>query len=359
VERCAVTGANGFIGSNVVRELLRRGVEVTALVGADLDLENLSGLPIKVREVDVLEPRSVRLALEGASHLVHTAACYAFWSADPELPYRVNVEGTRNVLEAALDAGVEKVVYTSSTATLSPPFRLRGDADAPIDESDVLDVRRFLGPYKTSKAMAEGVALRMAARGLPLVTVHPTTVLGPGDRRPTPTGTIIVHFLEGRMKAYVDLWQNLVDVEDVARGHVLALERGARGERFILGGDNLSMRELVRTLAELTGRRPPRIAIPRAVMRGVAHVNEALSRRTGREPLVPLEAILHAGDSRPVRCDRAREALGYRARPARAVLTRALRWFVAQGHGEPELAARLEDEAAAAGDVTLQAARGG
>lgn len=336
---CAVTGANGFVGSNVVRVLLERGYDVRALVGADLDQENLRGLPVKVQEVDVLDAQSVRAGVDGASHLVHAAACYAFWSEDPQLPYRVNVEGTRNVLSAAREAGCERIVYTSSTATLSPPFRSNGVTD----EDAVLDLGRFLGPYKTSKAMAESLALRAAAEGLPLSIVHPTTVLGAGDRRPTPTGSIVVHFLEGRMKAYVDMAHNLVDVEDVALGHALALERGSRGRRYILGGENLSMRELVALLAELTGLPRPRLALPKPLMRVVARANEwASDHLTHRPPLVPREAILHARDARPVSVARARGELGLEPRPARQVLARAIRWFVSQGYGDPAIAERLD-----------------
>lgn len=335
---CAVTGANGFIGSNVVRVLLERGYDVRALVGGDIDQENLSGLPVKIHEIDVLDAASVRAALAGASHVVHAAACYAFWSQDPQLPYRVNVEGTRNVLQAARESGCEHVVYTSTTATLSPPF----GGDGLTDEDAVLDLRRFLGPYKTSKAMAESVALRAAAEGLPVSIVHPTTVLGAGDRRPTPTGTIVVHFLEGRMKAYVDMAHNLVDVEDVALGHVLALERGSAGRRYILGGENLRMRELVRLLAELTGLPAPRVAIPTPLLHAAARANEWLSDHvTRRPPLVPREAILHAEDARPVSVERARAELGFAPRPAREVLARAIRWFVSQGHGDPAIAERL------------------
>ena len=189
----------------------------------------------------------MRRGLAGNDAVVHSAACYAFWLPDPRDFYRVNVEGTRNVLAAARELGCRKIVYTSSTATLSPGFRT-GEAKGELgDEENVLDLRRFRGHYKMSKAMAEVVALREAARGLPVVIVHPTTVLGPGDRRPTPTGTIVVHFLNGRMKAYTNLMQNLVDVRDVAAGHALALEKGRPGERYVLGGENLPMSEIVTT----------------------------------------------------------------------------------------------------------------
>lgn len=342
IRSCTVTGANGFVGSQVVRELLRRGCDVTALVGADLGGENLAGLPVKLRELDLLDRGSVRRALAGAESVIHTAACYAFWKRDARDFYRVNVEGTRNVLETARELGVRRLVHTSSTATLSPGFRADERSDALGDEENVFDLRRFRGHYKMSKAMAEVVALREAARGLPLVIVHPTTVLGPGDRRPTPTGTIIVHFLNGHMKAYTNLMQNLVDVRDVAAGHVLALERGRPGERYVLGGDNLSMTEIVRMLAELTGLPAPWFALPHALLHVMGRVNEWLADHvTHREPLVPFEAKLHAVDSRPFSSEKARRELGFTARPAREVLIDAVRWFVSEGFCPPATAEKI------------------
>ena len=344
---CAVTGANGFIGSQVVRELLRRGFEVTALVGADLGTENLADLPVKLRELDVLDPAGVRRALAGSDAIVHSAACYAFWLRDPRDFYRVNVEGTRNVLAAARELGCRRIVYTSSTATLSPGFRTREAKGEPEDEENVLDLRRFRGHYKMSKAMGEVVALREAARGLPVMIVHPTSVLGPGDRRPTPTGSQIVHFLNGRMKAYTNLMQNLVDVRDVAAGHALALEKGRPGERYVLGGDNLAMSEVVKLLAELTGLPAPWFAIPHGVLHAMGLVNEWISDHlTHREPLVPLEAKLHAVDSRPFTSAKARRELGFQARPAREVLIEAVRWFVREGFCPAATAKRISEQPA-------------
>jgi dihydroflavonol-4-reductase len=342
LRQCAVTGANGFVGSQVVRELLQRGHDVTALVGADLGAENLAGLPIKIRELDLLDRGSVKRALAGADAVIHSAACYAFWKRDPRDFYRVNVDGTRNVLAAARELGCRKVVYTSSTATLSPGFHADATGAELGDEDNVLDLRRFRGHYKMSKAMAEVVALREAARGLPLVIVHPTTVLGPGDRRPTPTGTIVVHFLNGRMKAYTNLMQNLVDVRDVAAGHVLALTHGRPGERYVLGGENRPMSEVVRLLAEITGLPAPWFAIPHALLHGMGRINEWLSDHvTHHEPLVPFEAKLHAVDSRPFDSGKAQRELGYSARPAREVLIGAVRWFVSEGFCPPATAEKI------------------
>lgn len=339
---CAVTGANGFIGSQVVRECLHRGHDVTALVGSDLGCENLAGLPVKLRDLDLLDAAGVRRALEGCDALVHSAACYAFWMPDPLHLYRVNVEGTRHVLEAARALGVRRMVHTSSAATLSPGLGT-GDAAAPRgDEENVLDLRAFRGHYKTSKAMAEVVVLREAARGLPVVIVHPTSVLGPGDRRPTPTGSIIVHYLNRHMKAYAELTQNLVDVRDVAAGHVLALERGRPGERYVLGGENLPLSEVLRLLAEITGIPAPRFAIPHPLLAGLGRANEWISDFvTRRPPLVAREAALHARDSRPFSSEKAHRELGFRARSAREILVEAVRWFASEGYCPPATAERV------------------
>lgn len=330
IRRCAVTGANGFVGSSVVRELLGRGIDTVALVGADLDQENLASMPVKVREVDLLAPEGLRTALADCDAIVHTAASYAFWTPDPQRLYRVNVEGTRNVLEAARAVGAQRVVHTSSTATLSPGLGVEaGDVG---DEEAVLDLRRFRGHYKMSKMMAEVVALRAAARGLPLCIVHPTEILGPGDRRPTPTGAMIIHFLCGRLVVYVDMPHNLVDVEDVARGHVLALLRGAPGERFVLGGENLPMPGILELLSEITGIPAPRFALPRPLLGIVGRLSEAWADHVShREPMATIEAALHARDARAVDCSKAREALGFSARPAREVLMRSTRWFLDEG----------------------------
>ncbi|MCX5740073.1 MAG: NAD-dependent epimerase/dehydratase family protein [Proteobacteria bacterium] len=338
----SVTGANGFVGSHIVWELLHRGHEVTALVGADIDNHLLAGMPVKVRDFDLRDRASVRSALDGAEAIIHSAACYAFWKPDPREIYRVNVDGTRFVLDAARDLGVSKVVYTSSTATLSPIFRVPDDRDVPGDEEGVFDIRLFRGHYKMSKAMAEIVALRAAARGLPLVITHPTTVIGAGDCRPTPSGSMIQHYINGHMKVFVEMAQNVVDVRDVAIGHVLALEKGAPGERFVLGGDNLSMRELLAILAELTGIPAPRIALPLPLLSVIGRVMEWIADTiTHKEPAATLEAALHARDSRYVSIEKARRELGYAPRPARAVLADAVRFFASEGYCKPAVADRI------------------
>lgn len=336
--KCFVTGANGFIGSRVVRELLARGHEVTAGVGSDLDTRNLEGLDVPVRELDVLDAQATARALEGAEALVHSAAVYSFWERHPERMYRVNALGTRNVLRAAGEAGVRRVVYTSSAGTLTPSIDREID-----DEESLFDLGRFHGHYKSSKVLAEIAALREAARGLPVVIVHPTTVLGEGDRRPTPTGGMVVHFLNGRMKAYVETTLNVVDVDDVAEGHALALERGTPGHSYVLGSENLTMRELTRILAELTGLPAPRVAIPPRLLLLLGRANEWLANRvTHRPPLIDVESTLHAIGNRPLSSDEARKELGYRPRPARVALARAARWFLDNGYAPAARVRRVE-----------------
>ena len=334
-----MTGANGFIGSNVVRSLMREGYEVTALVGPGVGLENLEDLEVEIREFDLLDRDGVRAALTGGTHLIHTAANYSFWYPDPGLAYRVNVEGTRNVMEAARDFGYERIVHTSSTATLSP--FVRDPAEGPDtlgDEERTLNLRRFGGHYKSSKVMADMLVTRLAACGLPVVTVLPTIVLGEGDRRPTPTGSMIVHFINRRMKAYIEMPQNLVHVGDVADGHVQALERGRTGHRYILGGDDLDMRSVMRSLSNITGIPAPRVALPQKLLQALAVAEDWLARSVfPHEPLFPLEAALHARDSERFCTDKARKELGFRPRPADVVLHRAVAWFVADGHCRNQL----------------------
>ncbi len=337
MSRVFVTGANGFMGSRIVRELLARDYDVTALVGADLDTRNLDSLDVEVRALELLEPASVRGALTGGELLVHNAACYSFRQRDSARIYRVNVEGTRYVLEAALAHGYRKVVYTSSAATLTPA--IDGDAGA---EDSLFDLRRFQGDYKSSKVIAEIAVLRAAARGLPAVILHPTAVVGEGDRRPTPSGGMIVHFLNGRMKAYADTVLNIVDVEDVARGHVLALERGQPGHGYILGGENLHMRQVMELLSELTGIPCPKLSIPPRVLLAAARVDEWLARRLlRRAPTIDLEAALHALSSRPLASTRAEKVLGYAPGPARLALARAAHWYVENGYCAERYARRI------------------
>jgi dihydroflavonol-4-reductase len=342
VSVCAVTGANGFVGSNVVRELLRRGHEVIALVGADQDAASLDGLPVKIRDFELHDRESVRRGLAGAETVIHAAATYAFWAPDARDFYRVNVEGTRYVLDAAREHGVTKLVHTSSTATLSPSFENAEDPKRLGTEDGAFDLRRFRGHYKMSKAMAEELVLREAARGFPAVIVHPTTVIGPGDRRPTPSGLMIQQYVSGHMVVYLAMQQNVVDVRDVAAGLALALEKAPPGERYILGGDNLDMREMLAILADLTGIAAPRIPLPLPILRLAGVVNELFADHvTHKAPLACREQAMHVRDSRWVSIEKARRELGYAPRPARAVLAAAVHWFASEGFCKPEIAERI------------------
>ena len=344
--KCLVTGANGFVGSKLVRELASAGYQVRAGVGSDQGLANLDGLDVERQRIDLLDPATLAKAVAGCDVAFHTAAIYSFWNRDRERIYRVNVEGTRNVLEAARRERLRRVVVTSSTATLTPA--LGGGLGT---EEDVFDPRRFEGHYKTSKLMAENVALRAAAAGMPISIVHPTTVLGHGDRRPTPTGGMIVHFLQGRMKAYADTVLNVVDVEDVARGHRLVLEKGQPGQRYLLGGENLAMREIVELLSELTGLPAARVRLPPRLLLVLGAFGEWWADHvSGETPLIDRESALHARVNRAFDSTKAREELGFDPGPARRTLARALAWFIEYGVASPDVVRRIEARG------TLQAA---
>ena len=336
--RVYVTGGNGFMGSRIVRELVGRGYDVTALVGADLDNRNLEGLDVEIRAFDLLDRDGVRAALAGGELLVHNAACYSFWQPDPNLIYRVNVDGTQHVLDAAAELGYRKIVYTSSTATLTPSINREIET-----EESLFDLRSFQGHYKVSKVIAEIGVMRRAAQGLPVVVVHPTTVLGNGDRRPTPTGSLIVHFLNGRMVAYANTVLNVVDVDDVAEGHVLALERGRTGHNYILGGENLTMREICAVLSELTGIREPLVALPPRLLYVLGHIGEFIANHiTHRTPIVDVESALHAMANRASDSGKAEKELGYLPSRARVAIAKAAVWFVDNGYCKERYRRRIE-----------------
>ena len=338
MSRVYVTGGNGFMGSRIVRALVARGYDVTALVGADLDRHNLDGLDVAVREIDLLDERGVMDALEGGDVLIHNAACYSFWQPDPMYIYRVNVGGTQNVLEAARQHAYQKIVYTSSTATLTPSINRELET-----EESLFDLRKFQGHYKCSKVIAEIAVLRMLAKGLPAVIVHPTTVVGAGDRRPTPTGTLILHFLNGLMKAYAQTVLNVVDVEDVAEGHVLALERGEIGHQYILGGENLSMADVASELSGLTGIPEPWFALPPRLLATAGHVAEWWANHVSHQtPIVDVEASLHAMANKPSDSGKAEKELGYTPSVAKLALARAAQWFLDSRAVKAKRRARIE-----------------
>lgn len=323
-----VTGATGFIGANLVRVLLAHGEEVRALVRSTSDRRSLTGLPLETAEGDLRDAAAVRRAVRGCARVYHVAADYRLWARDPAALHASNVDGTVNVLEACLAEGVERVVHTSTVGTIGlSALPGRCDEETPLAPGQVQ------GHYKRSKLEAERAALRYAARGLRVVVVNPTAPVGPWDAKPTPTGQILVDFARGRLPAYVDTGLNVVHVRDVAEGHWLAAERGRAGERYILGGRNLTLREILAELADLLGRSTPRLRLPWAVAWLAGAASTAVADRiTHRPPAVPLEAVRMARHRMFVDAGKAVRELGLPQTPARTAFADALRWFAERGY---------------------------
>jgi dihydroflavonol-4-reductase len=320
--KALVTGASGFVGSAVVRALAERGIAVRALVRPPSPRQHLAGLDLEFVTGDLREAESVRRAMAGVRWLFHVAADYRLWARDPDEIVRNNVVGTRIVMEEAMRAGVERVVYTSSVATLE--CRSSGEA---ADESRQVPAGETIGAYKRSKLLAEKLVEEMTARGLPAIVVNPSTPIGPRDVKPTPTGRLIVEAATGRVPAFVDTGLNMVHVDDVAAGHIAALERGRIGERYILGGQNASLSEILATIAQQTGRRPPRVKIPRAVVYPIAYAAEAVAQRTGREPFITVDGLRMSKKRMFFTAAKAERELGYRARPYAEGIKDAIDWF--------------------------------
>jgi dihydroflavonol-4-reductase len=322
-----VTGASGFVGSAVARKLSERGFEVRALVRASSSRANLRGFPCTPVEGDLLDAASVQRAAQGARYVFHVAADYRLWAKDPEEIVRNNRAGTLAVMQAALAAKAERVVYTSSVATLS----LKG-ATGPVDETHPLEPGDAIGAYKRSKVVAERLVEQMAAQdGLPVVIVNPSTPIGPRDIKPTPTGRIIVEAATGRMPAFVETGLNLVHVDDVAEGHLLALDKGVIGERYILGGQDVELREMLAVIAKLVGRKPPTVSLPREPLYPLAYAAEAVAAVTGKEPFLTADALKMARYKMFFTSAKAQTQLGYTARPYRDGLADALAWFRSAG----------------------------
>ncbi len=324
-----VTGATGFVGSAVARQLVARGETVRVLARPGGDRRNLENLRVTIVEGDLRHPESYREALRGCRALFHVAADYRLWTPRPADLYRVNVEGTRDLLRAAAEQGIERMVYTSSVAALGNPGGGRpGDETTPVAETDMI------GHYKRSKFLAEQQVRRLVTdEGLPVVIVHPSTPIGPRDVKPTPTGRIVVEAAAGRIPAFVDTGLNIVHVEDVASGHLLAFDRGRLGEGYILGGQDLSLAAILTEIARLTGRQPPRVRLPRHLVyplalgaEGWARLGHRLGRRTG-EPFVTLDGLRMAGKTMFFSHDKAAAELGYSPRPAERALGDAIEWF--------------------------------
>jgi dihydroflavonol-4-reductase len=328
VGRVLVTGATGFVGSAIVRAFLAAGYPVRALVRAASPRGNLAGLEIETIEGDIRDANAIARAMSGVRSVAHAAADYRLWARDPEAILRANVEGTRTVMGAALVAGVERVVYTSSVATLA----LRSDGEA-ADETMPLADTAAVGTYKRSKVIAERLVEKMIMHdALPAVIVNPSTPIGPRDIRPTPTGRIIVAAASGRMPGFVDTGLNLVHVDDVATGHVAALARGKIGERYILGGENVLLADMLRDIARLVGQRPPRFKLPRAPLYPLAAAAEMIAAVTGREPLLTLDGLRMSRQRMFFSSAKAARELGFRARPYAEGLRDAVDWFRAAGY---------------------------
>jgi dihydroflavonol-4-reductase len=321
-----VTGASGFLGSHVARQLVARGEDVRVLMRpsstnraiADLSLEYVTG--------DLRDPASIARAMQGAKRVFHVAADYRFWAKRSRDIYDSNVGGTKNLVDAAMHAGVEQFIYTSTVATIA--------VDRPQHPNEFTDSRleEMVGHYKRSKWMAEQEVLKAAKVGLPAIVVMPTTPVGPWDWKPTPTGKIILDFLNGKMPGYVETGLNFVGVEECAAGHLLAAEKAKVGERYLLGGENLTFKALLDMLSKITGLPTLKLKIPHGLALGVAYASTVFSRLIGRVPQIPIEAVKVARHMMFVDCSRAQRELGFKAGPVAAALERAVRWYEANGY---------------------------
>ena len=317
-----ITGATGFIGASIVRELLKDGREVRALIRAGSDTSNLAGLDVEFQRGDLRDHSSLVQGLKGCDVLYHAAADYRLWTRDPCEMYHTNVDGTIAILKAALENGLSRVVYTSSVGTLGNP----GDG-TPGTETAPVTLADMVGHYKKSKFLAEREAEKFVAKGLPVVIVNPSTPVGPLDIKPTPTGKIIVDFLNRKMPAYLDTGLNIIAVEDCARGHILAEHKGQIGEKYILGNANLTLRDIFGLLEDITGLSAPRVRLPYTPILLAAYVNEWIARITGKEPLIPLAGVQMAAKFMYFDSSRAMRELGLPQSSLKDALQRAVDWF--------------------------------
>ena len=322
-----VTGGTGFIGANVIRALLAEGERVRALVQPGSNRANLEGLDLEIIEGDLSSVDTLARGMEGCHRVYHVAALYTFWPSDRDALHRANVEGTRHVLEACRRQGVERIVYTSSVAALAVPIDT-----TPVTEQTPIDPERIIGAYKRSKYDAEQVALEAAAAGMPVVIVNPSYPVGPYDIKPTPSGRMIVDFLNGRMPAFVDTGMNIVDVEAVAQGHLLAAKKGRVGERYILGGENLRMGEVLALLSEITGRPAPRLRLPHRPLLALSYLNAGWARLTGKTPRMTPDTIRMSAHPMFYDSSKAVRDLGFSLEPAHGSLEKAVRWFAKNGY---------------------------
>ncbi len=320
--KALVTGATGFVGGAVVRALVKNDLDVRVLARAGADLQNIQHLPVERVEGDLRDQASLRNALAGCRQLYHVAAHYALWAKDPSIFYDINVTGTKNLLEAARDVGVERIVYCSTIGAIGlPPGGGLGTEQTPVS----LD--QMAGHYKRSKYLAEQEVVTLAKAGLPVVIVKPSAPVGAGDVKPTPTGQVIVDFMKGRMPAYIETGMNIVDVDDVAAGHLLAMEKGRIGERYILGNKNLMLREVYEILSRLTGIKAPTIKLPRLAILPLAYLNQWMANLTSQSPRIPLEGVRMEKYTMHYDCSKAIRKLGIPHTPPEVALEKAVRWF--------------------------------
>ena len=328
VGQVLVTGASGFVGSAVTKVLIEAGFPVRALVRRTSPRAHLDGVDVAFADGDLRDVESVRRAMAGVRYVFHVAADYRLWARDPREIAEVNVAGTRTIMTEALRAGVERIVYTSSVATLT--LNTQGN---PVDETLPLDEANAIGAYKRSKVAAERLVEVMVANDkLPAIIVNPSTPIGPRDVRPTPTGRIIVEAASGRIPGFVDTGLNLVHVDDVAAGHLAALHQGRIGERYILGGENVQFSDMLADICAIVGRRPPRLRFPIGMMMPLAYAAEGLARVTGREPFVTKDGLRMAKYRMFFNAAKAERELGFRARPYREGLADAIKWFGQAGY---------------------------
>ncbi|MDQ1509639.1 MAG: dihydroflavonol-4-reductase [Actinomycetota bacterium] len=349
-EQVLVTGASGFIGSATVRALIAAGYRVRVLVEPERSVDNLTGLEVERVVGDIRDAAVIDAVVDGVSVVFHLAAVYRFWAKDPDLFYDVNVGGTLNVLRAAQQANCRRVVYTSTVGTIGVAHDGRL-----ASERSVVHFEHLFGHYKRSKYLAEHEVLRAGASGLPVVLVHPTFPVGEGDSAPTPTGRTIIEFLNGRIPAYVDTALNVVHVDDVARGHVLAAERGTPGRSYILGGENMSLREMLTTLAGVSGLPAPRVRLTPGMVLPIVRSAEWLQARVLRhEPTLPSEPVRMATTRMEYDDSRARTELGYTSAPARDALARAARWYVDHGFVKDSHVRRIRDAGRLGSEIDLR-----
>ncbi len=326
-----LTGGTGFVGASLARTLLAKGLKVKALARRGSDRRNLSGLDVEVVEGGLHDRETIENAVSGCRYVFHVAADYRIWVPNPDEMYRANVEGTERILRSAAKAGVERIVHCSSVAAVKV-----SDDRAPADETrEYASASDVVGHYKKSKYLSDVLARKLAtSEGLPVVVVNPAAPVGPRDVKPTPTGKIVVDFMNGRMPSYIDTGMNIVHVDDVAEGHWLAATKGRIGERYILGGENLTLKHILDLLAEVTGLPAPRLRTPYAVAYAFGALETALARWRGTEPRAPLDAIKMAKHYMWFSSDKAKRELGYRSRPAMDALKDAADWFAANGYAK-------------------------